>query len=73
MLQYTPHTVSLSLTHMHTFTQLKDLKRQLAHMQKREEKRQEQLSELTTGGEGYGAGHEQSTDNLSKHSRSVSY
>jgi hypothetical protein len=31
---------------------LKDLKRQLVHMQKREEKRQEQLPELTTGGGG---------------------
>ena len=26
-----------------------------------------------SGGEGYGAGHEQSADNVSKHSRSVSY
>jgi hypothetical protein len=51
---------------------LKDLKRQLVHMQKREEKRQEQLPELTTGGEGYGAGHEQSADNVSKHSRESS-
>ena len=43
MLMYI-HAVSLIPS---VCVQLKDLKRQLAHMQKREEKRQEQLAELT--------------------------
>ena len=42
--------------YLHTCTvynaQLKDLKRQLHQMQKKEEKRQEQLAEFAAGGQG---------------------
>jgi hypothetical protein len=56
---------------------LKDLKRQLQHMQKKEEKRQEQLAEMA-GGQGMDhilpphLGRELSSDTLSRHSRESS-